>query len=187
MSAMPISASELLDAYDKSLLVNPKFSIRMVIWRMIYDEQQAAPVRDLLEKAGIFAKPETRTILKNQLKSIDRQRAAAEKSTGLPSRGKKGACDLYRQALHKWKKLNPRPTNQQLLAGWTPVPLEDAAGEHSAIGPASTSIVTSSGNEFLESPVSAAAALPSGHASELSQEYLGKAAEARQFLEMDDV
>lgn len=184
---MPISASELLDAFDKSLLENPKFSIRLVIWRMIYDEQQAAPVRELLEKAGIFARPETRAILKNQLKNIDRQRAAAEKSTGLPSRGKKGASDLYRQALHKWKQLNPRPTNQQLLAGWTPIPLGAAAGQHSAVAATSSSIVTSSGNEFLESPVSAVATLPSGHASELSQEYLGKAAEARQFLEMDEV
>ncbi len=145
---LPISASEVLDAYEQSVRKNPETAIRMVMWLMIYDELQVTWARDFLEEVRIFAKPEAgeaETIRANQLRKVHRLRTNAEKSIGLPGRGKKGASETYRQALNKWRALNPRPSKEQLLAGWSPKPIDlgdSPSVESTAIATQSAPIAT---------------------------------------------
>lgn len=123
---LPISAGELLDDFEDSIRKNTKSALRMIIWLMIYDELAASWTRDFLEEKGVFPKATTKTEKKNQLRKIDRTRQSLEKSVNLPVRAKKGATSDYKKSLIAWKRINPRPTKDELLAGWNPLPLPPA-------------------------------------------------------------
>jgi hypothetical protein len=125
-SLLPISAAELLDEFEDSIRKHPKSALRMIIWLMIYHELAASWTRDFLEKKGVFPKPSSETEKKNQLRKIDRTRQSLEKSVNLPIRAKKGATPDYKDALIAWKRINPKPPKNELLAGWTPQRLPSA-------------------------------------------------------------
>ena len=122
-SPLPISHDELLDDFEDSLRKHPGSALRMIIWRMIYHELAASWTRNFLEEKGVFPKPTSETEKKNQLRKIDRTRQSLEKSVNLPVRAKKGATSDYKDSLIAWKRINPRPTKEELLAGWSPQPL----------------------------------------------------------------
>jgi hypothetical protein len=120
---MSITPEELLQRYADSRRKDPKAAIRMVMWLMIYDGEPASWARDFLEDASFLTKPEDARARNSQIQKVRRWRTAAEESVGLPPRGKRGTTSDYKQALRAWKRINPRPTDEELLAGWTPKPL----------------------------------------------------------------
>jgi len=129
MKASPINASDLIDAYDFSIRQSPEAAVRMVMWLMVYDQRSVAWVHEFLETAGVLEKAADEKARSSQRRKLHRWRVAAEKSTGLPPRGKKGCSDAYRTALAKWRVINPRPSKEQLLAGWVPTSIEAFAEE----------------------------------------------------------
>lgn len=193
--------SAILDAYEKSLGKNPKTAIRMVMWLMIYDEEGATWARDLLEVVSIFGKPENDTIRANQLRKVDRWRSAAENSTGLPPRGKKGGSEDYRQALAHWKALNPRPTRDQLLAGWTPRTISPepdvkeaprkgkaiASGKINQTGSATSMADFKTQTDSPPESPQPTVGIGRTSASELTAEYLEGVLESRRLLDSDEV
>lgn len=142
---LSISPAEILGHYTDEIQNIPEIVIRAIVWLTIYDEKASSWARNFLEKYGVFPKPaveaniradakiiqvaeidrEINKIKKAQLRLIDRQRVKLEKSVGLPRRIKRGTTPDYERALYEWKQINPRPTNEDLLAGWTPKPLHD--------------------------------------------------------------
>lgn len=120
-----ISAADLIESYEDELRQDPKMALKLIIWRTIHDEQPASWARDFLEKVGVFPKAEgsedrKEMTKKAQIRLIDRKRAALEKSVGLPPRETRGATSDYKRALTEWQRINPRPTKEELLAGWIP-------------------------------------------------------------------
>ena len=144
--SLSISAEDLLDLYEQAIRKDPTMALCMIIWWTIYDEKSASWARDLLEDAGLMPNPETeadkkceaglvieaekgkvaKKIEKAQLRLIDRKRESLEKSVRLPPRTKRGATSDYKLALYEWKRINPRPTKEELLAGCVPKPLPDS-------------------------------------------------------------
>lgn len=118
---MTITADELIDRYEDSVRRNPETAMRMVMWLMLYDQQPASWARGFLQDVGVLATGDTEKT--SQLRKIHRWRTAAEEAAGLPPRGKRGATQEYRRALNDWRRLNRRPSKEDLLAGWTPQPL----------------------------------------------------------------
>jgi hypothetical protein len=142
---LSISPADILGHYSDEIRNSPEIVIRVIVWLTIYDGKSSSWARNFLEKYGVLPKPaveaniradakiiqvseidrEINKIKKAQLRLIDRQRVKLEKSVGLPSREKRGTTPDYELALYKWKQINPRPTNEDFLAGWTPKPLHD--------------------------------------------------------------
>lgn len=123
-----ISAAHLIESYEDELRQDPKMALKLIIWQTIHDEQSASWARDFLVKVGVFPKAEGSEEQKEKTKKaqkrlIERKRAALEKSVGLPPRETRGATSDYKRALTEWKRINPRPTKEELLAGWIPQPL----------------------------------------------------------------
>lgn len=125
---MPIIPEEFLKRYADSNSKDPKVAISMVMWLMIYDEKPSSWARDFFEETGVLTQPEDDEARKSQIQKVRRWRNAAEKSVRLPPRGKRGASSAYKQALQDWKRINPRPTDEDLLAGWTPQSLPPTSG-----------------------------------------------------------
>lgn len=132
--------ADYIDVYEDFLRTNPRTAIRRVMWLMIYDDQSAEDIRDYLERVKAIPKPEDVKTRNSQMRQVHRWRAKAEESTGLPARGKKGATLEFHRALGEWKKLNGRPTKEQLMAGWTPQPLPTAT--EATVSPAPAKPVT---------------------------------------------
>jgi hypothetical protein len=132
-TTVPIIPEEFLKRYADSRRKNPKAAIRMVMWLMIYDEEPASWARNFFEENGVLSPPEHDGARNSQIQKVRRWRNDAEQSVRLPPRGKRGTTSDYKQALEDWKRINPRPTDEELLAGWTPQPLplqeEDPAAQ----------------------------------------------------------
>jgi hypothetical protein len=140
-TSMVITPEELLKRYAESNRKDPRAAINMVMWLMIYDAKPSSWARDFLEDAGLLTKPEGKNALASQIQKVRRWRNAAEKTVRLPPRGKRGTTSDYKQALQEWKRINPRPTDDELLAGWTPqslAPEVKGQGEDSAATPVKT-------------------------------------------------
>ena len=114
---------KLIEAHEDAFRNRPGLPLEAVVWLLIYDELPASWGRDLLVKEGVFPKPENERSLRNQLRQIDRKRESAEKKVGLPPKGNRGGTAQYKAALEHWKRLNPRPTKEELLGGWAPLPV----------------------------------------------------------------
>ena len=119
-----IAPEEFLKRYADSNRKDPKAAINMVMWLMIYDEKPSSWARDFFEETGLLTQPEDDGARRSQIQKVRRWRNAAEESVRLPPRGKRGTSSTYKQALREWKRINPRPTDEELLAGWTPQPLQ---------------------------------------------------------------
>ena len=198
MTTLRIDASDLIDAYEDSIRQTPKAAALMVIWLMIYDEQPDTRVHEVLEEKGVLQKATDKKTRASQIQKVRRWRVAAETSTGLPARGKKGTSDAYRIALVKWKAINPRPTKEQLLSGWVPKPLRNdephlhatPPGHDSAEPVPFTSPVTTEENTPLDTTTEtprATGMVGRTSASELTPEYLEKARRARSLLGSDEI
>jgi len=125
---MTITADELIDRYDDLVRRNPETSMRMVMWLMLYDQQPASWARDFLQDVGVLTAPTGDAEKKSQLRKVHRWRTAVEEAAGLPPRGQRGATLDYRRALNEWRRLNRRPSKEDLLAGWTPQSLPPTSG-----------------------------------------------------------
>jgi hypothetical protein len=188
-----VPTNEIFDAYEQFVLQNPKTRIRQAMLLMIHDELETALIRDFLVNIGIFCKTEEVKVRESQIRKVQRWRTAAEESTGLPPREKKGACEAYHQALAQWRAINPRPTKEQLLSGWVPKPLrnddphllETPPGHDSAKPVPFKSPVTTEENTPLDTRTDTPQAtemVGRTSASELTPEYLEKARGARILL-----
>lgn len=140
-----ISPEDLLKLYKDKSQKDPAILLNMIIWQTIYEKRSDAWARDLLVDSELLPNPddvareridagkvkegrEYKEVIKienNQLQFIGRKRRELEKSVNLPGRGKRGSTDEYNKAIQRWKQINPRPTDEALLAGWSPKPLPD--------------------------------------------------------------
>lgn len=137
------SAGDLIDLYEESIRKDPETAIRAIMWLAIYDEKSASWARDLLEKGGVIPNPGDETAKRNQLRKLDRKRVILEQSVRLPSRNKKGATSTYKQALGEWKRINRRPTKNELLVGWVPQPLPVGIGKEKISTEGASSVASS--------------------------------------------
>lgn len=198
MTTLPLDASDLIGAYEESVRQNPASAVRMVMWLIIYDDRPVTWAHKILEKEGVLQKAVDAKTRASQIQRVRRWRLAAEKSTGLPARGKKGNCDAYRIAVAKWRAINPRPTKEQLLAGWVPIPLWNDNPHHLATSPDHDSAqpvpfessATTDENTPLDTTtetLQATGKIGKSSASELTPEYLEMAREARNLLESEEI
>lgn len=124
---LSISLDRLLDSIEEEIRSDTDSALQMVMWLTIYEKRPTSWAWRILIKNNFFPDQEepeggdrAKKIKKTQLRRIDRVREKLEKSVGLPPRGRRGATSEYDRAFSEWKRLNPRPTRDEMLAGWAP-------------------------------------------------------------------
>jgi len=146
--AHDLTPEDLLKAYEtevvsqigsKPLGDKADSGVDMVLMLMIIDNKSGRWGRDFFVKTGKLPKPADDpkgTERTTQIRKVNRWRSKKEKEMWLPEREQGGVSQLYRRKRAKWDAANPRPTNEQLLAGWKPVQVDYSEFETPTIDPA---------------------------------------------------
>ena len=128
MTFSAIAPEILVKSYYDSFREDPEMGVKRIMFLMIYDDREAKWVQKFLQKVGVLEESSSEKEQKAQLRKIHRVRSQVSDLCGLPRRGKRGATNEYRTALVAWRAINPRPTEEQILAGWMPQPLGATTG-----------------------------------------------------------
>lgn len=127
MTFSSIAPEILVKSYYDSFREDPELGVQRIMLMMIYDDREAKWAHKFLQKVGVLEKSSDKKEQKAQLRKIHRLRSQVADMCGLPIRGKRGATQEYRSALAALRAINPRPSEDQLLAGWMPQPLVEPA------------------------------------------------------------